>query len=75
MTVGVTAPLMTFAQVWKIWETKSATDLSLWTWLMFFIASVVWVVYGIAHRETTVTVSQALYVIGTGLVLIGIAMF
>jgi len=75
MAVGVLAPIMTFTQAWKIWETKSSADLSLWTWIAFFIASLVWTIYGIVHREKTVTISQGLYIIGTALVLIGIAIF
>lgn len=73
--VGVLAPAMTFAQVWKIWNVKNAESSSIWTWTMYFIASIVWLVYGIMHREKPIVLSNILYIIGTGLVLVGIAIF
>lgn len=66
---------MTFPQVWDIWITKSAANTSSLTWATYFLASVVWTAYGITHKEIPIIVSQGLYIVGTGLVLIGIAIF
>ena len=73
--VGVAAPLMTFSQVWTIWTTKSAESISPATWGMYFIASIVWLIYGLAHRELPIVISNTLYVVATALVLVGIAIF
>ena len=46
--------LTTFAfipQVWKIWATKSARDVSLHTFIVFTIGIALWVVYGILKQE------------------------
>ncbi len=75
LTVGVLSPVITFVQVWKIWSEQNASSSSLVTWGMYFVASLVWFAYGMAHREKPIILSNILYIIATGFVLIGIAIF
>ena len=75
MTVAILAPVMTFAQVWKIWSEQSASSSSGLTWGMYFASSLVWLFYGLAHRERPIIISNILYIIGTALILIGIIIF
>lgn len=75
LVVGVGAPLMTFVQVFKIWSGQNAEGLSLHTWIAYFVASLIWLFYGLVHRVRPILISNIMYLISTGLVLIGIALF
>lgn len=73
--MGVLAPLMTFAQVFDIWLRRDASGVSWQTWMTYLFSSIIWCLYGFAHREKPIIISNILYVIGTTLIVIGIMIF
>ena len=46
-------------QVWKIWTTKSAKDVSLQTFIAFTIGVALWLAYGILKQEPPLIVWNA----------------
>jgi MtN3 and saliva related transmembrane protein len=70
--VSITGILMSlghFPQAYKIWRKKSARDVSITTYLIFFTGAWVWLIYGIALGEWPIIVSFIISVIGTTAVL------
>ncbi len=55
--------LTTFAfipQVWKIWKSKSAKDISLRTYVAFSTGVALWLVYGIMKQEAPIILWNAI---------------
>ncbi len=49
--VAIICPLITLPQLLKIWVYQDATGVSALSWLGFSIISVLWMYYGILHKE------------------------
>lgn len=77
MMVGIAliGPLATIPQVFQLYHTKDAQGLSIETWVLWTILSGVWCVYGYLHRETPIALSNIIYVILQGAVVIGILLY
>jgi MtN3 and saliva related transmembrane protein len=73
--LGSLAGLLTTAafvpQLWKIWRSKSAEDLSLATLATFTSGVVLWLAYGLALRATPMIVANAV-TLALNLALIGL---
>jgi uncharacterized protein with PQ loop repeat len=70
--VVIIGPIMNLPQLFRIWITKNATGVSFVSWMGFSIISVVWLGYGILHRDKPILlmnfalmIIQALIAIGT----------
>jgi len=61
MVVGVLAPLTSLPQVFQIIETKNADGVSVLTWALYMILSILWIIYGIAHKERVIVVTNVLW--------------
>lgn len=74
MFVAVLGPLGTLPQVVKIYftHTSHVHGLSLSTWAIFTIISILWLFYGVVFRRTALIVANVLYVLVNGAVVVGI---
>jgi uncharacterized protein with PQ loop repeat len=61
LLVGILQPVMTLPQLWMIIELQDASQISLWTWVTYDIASVIMLIYGIKHRLVPIIVAQILW--------------
>lgn len=52
----IAAPIMNIPQLWKIWSERSASGVSIISWAAFSLISVMWLIYGILHKEKPVIV-------------------
>ncbi len=59
-----------FPQAYKIWKNRSAHDVSLFTYVLFAVGTIIWLVYGIATRQWPIVAGFIIGVIGSLLVLI-----
>lgn len=57
-----------FPQAYKIYKNKSSKDVSLITYSIFLVGSIIWLIYGIMINETPIIISFIIGVIGTSLV-------
>lgn len=48
---SIFVPAMTALQAAKIWFEKDAEGISIITWAGFALANIVWLLYGIVHKE------------------------
>lgn len=73
--VGVIGPFTVLPQIYSIFSTRSAEGVSLATWLLIFIVTFPWVLYGIAHKEKSIIVSFILWEIANFLVVLGVFLY
>ncbi len=72
---GILGPVMTLPQLWKIWVVKNAAGVSLFSWASFLAAAVIWLVYGILHKDKPIIVNYALWVILEALIVVGVVLY
>ncbi len=68
---GVVNGFANFPQIWKIYKTKSAKDISVTTYLILTVGTIVWLLYGIEIRSVPIITMESLVLIEFILVLIG----
>lgn len=73
--VGIGAPLMTIPQLTKIWIEKNASGVSVISWASYLIAAIVWLIYGIAHKEKPIILAYSLWIIFEILIVVGTLMY
>lgn len=59
-------------QVTRIWFYQEVDGVSLTTWAGFFIASVFWLLYGLAHKEKPIIYTNSIVCILDFLIVLGI---
>ena len=72
---GVVGPFTVLPQIYSIFSTKSAAGVSLVTWLLIFIVTFPWILYGIAHKEKSIIVSFLLWEIANLAVVVGVFLY
>ncbi len=73
--VGVIGPFTVLPQTYIIFHTKSAVGVSLLTWVLIFIVTFPWILYGIAHKDKNIIVSFILWEIVNLSVVIGVLLY
>ena len=68
--LGVLMSLGYYPQAYKIWQTKSAEDISIPTYIIFSFGTFVWTLYGIYVKDPVIIFSFGVGVIGSWLVLV-----
>lgn len=62
--IGLTAGFLTtisfLPQVIKTWKTRSAKDLSLSMFMIFWLGVMLWLIYGILIEDTPIVIANAL---------------
>ena len=64
-----------FTQTYKIIQRKSASDVSLLTYLIFGSGVTVWLIYGISIRDMPIIVSNIVAIIGAASVIIAYVVY
>lgn len=65
---------MTIPQIYDIWSTKQHSINEI-TWSSYLAIGVVWLFYGIVHKEKPIIFSNILGIITTGLVVVGAVIY
>jgi MtN3 and saliva related transmembrane protein len=74
--VAFVGPLTSVPQIVEIWFVdKSAGGVSLITWLLFIVMAVIWLIYGVAHKQRPIVISNALWIVAQGLIVLGALRF
>ena len=68
--MGVVMSLGYYPQAYKIWRRKSADDISITSYIIFFSGTSTWLVYGIITGDYPIIISFVLGVIGSFTVLL-----
>lgn len=73
--VGVIGPFTVLPQIYSIYHDKSAAGVSMATWLLIFIVTFPWILYGVAHKDKSIIVSFTLWEIVNLSVVIGVLLY
>jgi uncharacterized protein with PQ loop repeat len=60
--VSLLGPLMMIPQIAKIYIEKDASSIALTSWIFFGLVSILWILYGLAHKEKVLVVSHSAWV-------------
>ncbi len=72
--LGILMSLAYYPQAWKIWRSKSSRDVSLLSYVIFAVGTLVWTIYGLALANFVIVASFTVGVLGSWLVL-GLALY
>lgn len=72
---GVVGPFTVLPQIYSIFHSHSANGVSLSTWLLIFIVTFPWILYGIAHKDKSIMVSFSLWEVVNLAVVVGVLMY
>jgi uncharacterized protein with PQ loop repeat len=73
--VGVIGPFTVLPQIYSIFSSRSAAGVSLMTWLLIFIVTFPWILYGLAHKDRSIIVSFILWEVVNLTVVIGVLLY
>jgi len=68
--VGTLMSIGYYPQAYNIWKNKSAKNVSILTFAIFALGTIIWTIYGILVKDMTVIITFSIGVIGSWLVLI-----
>ncbi len=75
LVVAIIEPLSTIPQIIDIYRSKDADSLSLLSWLLFMLASLIWLAYGIKIKNRPLIASSVLWVFTELVLIVGIILF
>ncbi len=75
LVVGVFQPLTALPQIWEIFRTGSADNVSLWAWLASALSGLVFLWYGIAHKLQPIIITQILWFVLQMIVVVEILIY
>lgn len=73
--VGLFAPLLTAQQSYKIHSEQTADGVSLFTFAGFVFVNIIWLWYGLLHKEKPIVLMYALLLIFNTSVVVGILLY
>ncbi len=73
--VAIATPLVLLPQVLQVFADKTAAGLSLQTWVLLTCINVLWILYGLAHREPPIYLGNFLVGILNFTVVYGILLY
>ena len=73
--VGAVGPLMTIPQVMKIWVDKNAAGVSLISWTTYLVTEIIWIIYGIMHKEKPIIITYTMWVLLDIMIVVGIILY
>jgi uncharacterized protein with PQ loop repeat len=73
--VVVVGPIMNVPQLYKIWAHKDATGVSAVSWIGFSVGSLLWIVYGVAHKDKPIIIMNVALMIIQALIAVGTVLY
>ncbi|MFC2143606.1 hypothetical protein ACFLQN_04375 [Candidatus Aenigmatarchaeota archaeon] len=72
---GVISLIMTLPQVTIIWINQDVSGVSILSWLSYLFVGIVWLTYGILHKEKSIIVTYALWIVMEVFIIVGIVLY
>lgn len=73
--VAIFAPLALLPQIKRLYTVQDASGLSALTFTLFIIMHVLWILYGVAHKDRQIVTANFMMMFFNGIVLVGILIF
>jgi uncharacterized protein with PQ loop repeat len=69
---SIVSPLMTLPQLYLIWVNKMVSGISVFSWSGFVFFNIIWIYYGIVHKDKPIIIANLLWALLQSLVVIGV---
>lgn len=73
--VGILGPLATIPQVVKIYAAHDAAGVSFFSWAIYALFDIPWILYAVAHKEKPLIVCYSLWLFFNTLVAAGVILY
>ena len=73
--VGFLGPAFTIPQLWLIYGLHETAGVSVLSWGSYAAFNIVWILYGIVHKENAITFTYTLWFIVNSLVAVGALLY
>ena len=73
--VAIIAPVLNLPQLFEVWFNRNASGVSFISWFGFSIVSVIWLIYGILHKEKPIIFMNSALAVIQGLVALGVVLY
>jgi len=64
-------PIMTLPQIYTIWIEKQAGGVSTISWTTYAVLNIVWIAYGVVHKDRVIFFSSAIWLFINSSIAIG----
>jgi uncharacterized protein with PQ loop repeat len=71
LIVAIIGPLMSLPQIIKIYYYQNAASISTFTFSAFFFFNILWLTYGIVHKEKPIIIAYVLWMMSNISIVIG----
>lgn len=68
----IIGPVLTLPQVYSIWI-QGEKGVSIITWSAYLVSSVIWLIYGIKHKDMPIITVETMWIILEILIIVGVA--
>ena len=75
IAAGIIGPLSTIPQILKIYLLKNATGVSAFSWGMWALLDIPWIMYGIMHRDRAIRTTYFMWFLANGVVFVGALLY
>jgi uncharacterized protein with PQ loop repeat len=72
---GALAPLVGIFQAHQIWASQNAAGVSLFSWSLFALFALIWMIYGVMHKEKPIILTYAMWIVVDIFIVSGILMY
>lgn len=72
LIVGIIGPFMTIPQAMDIWIGHKVDGVSLLSWSAYTVLAVIWLAYGLTHKEKPIIVANFLYILVNSIIVSGV---
>lgn len=73
--VGIVGPLVSIPQLIEIYVRHNVQGISVLSWTGYAVLSVLWLAYGIVHREKPIILTQFLWLLVNVAVIVGAILY
>ena len=73
--VAVAYPLSSLPQILKIYGEKNAEAISISTFVLFTVFALIWLIYGIVHKDKAILLSNVLWISTYIIIIIGAILY
>ena len=74
-SVGLFGPIATIPQLYNVWIEKNASGVSAFSWSAYLSIALMWIGYGILHKEKPIIIIYSGWVIVDLLIVIGVFLY
>ncbi len=75
LVISFIVPVMTLPQIYNIWFLHQAQGVSIITWGAYLCSSLIWLMYGMIHKDKYIVFANTLWVITDVFVVGGVLIF